>query len=235
MWNVHTGAVVRGPFRDCPATPHGGGAVINGHSAICTLKGKPGLKTWTLNVDSAPALYPSAERLGPIAANGNALPLSGCVASSNIRLGCTVVAGTPSGRAIAWISGEVCTRHLRASLPHCARAQMRRWDAHYGSIDVVAALGWAVVTGGADGAVKLWTLPSLYATAPTPLITFSAHTLPVTALVASSTRLFSASVDRSVKVYDIPSRSVSVSHSFPSALSCLVRRTTPPPHSLIAR
>jgi WD40 repeat protein len=100
--------------------------------------------------------------------------------------------------------------------------QMRRWDAHYGAIDVVATLNWAVVTGGADGAVKVWTLPSLYSTSPVALISFSAHTLPVTALVATPTRLFSASTDRSVKVYDLPSRSVSVSHSFPAALTCLV-------------
>lgn len=137
-----------------------------------------------------------------------------------------MVAGTPSGRAIAWISGEVRI-HLCGHRALIMCAQMRRWDAHYGSVDVVAALSWAVVTGGADGAVKLWTLPALYATSPTPLISFSAHTLPVTALVATPARLFSASTDRSVKVYDIPSRSVSVSHSFPSALSCLVRITQP--------
>lgn len=100
---------------------------------------------------------------------------------------------------------------------------MRRWDAHYGSIEVVAALSWAVVTGGADGAVKVWTIPSLYASAPTALVSFSAHTLPVTALVATPTHLFSASTDRSVKVYDIPSRSVTATHTFPAALTCLVR------------
>lgn len=132
-----------------------------------------------------------------------------------------LAAGAASGKVYLW---HVPTGEL-----------VRVWDAHYKG---VSALCFSdddsfLFSGGDDGILNVWTLGTLVdamaedATArPAPTLEFSHHSLPITAIVCGAAvsgggKLYTTSLDRSVKSYSLPARALLSSYSFPAAVTAL--------------
>jgi WD40 repeat protein len=135
-----------------------------------------------------------------------------------------VVGGGASGQCHLWDahSGEL----------------LRSWPAHYRKCGVVAFSDGdgddaLVVTGGDDAIVNVWSLAQLLRTPlvgrartrdVAPLRASSAHALPITDLVVRNAALghvYSASLDRTVKLWHLESDSIVLSVVLPSAIHCL--------------
>lgn len=128
--------------------------------------------------------------------------------------GSLLCAGAADGHAYLW---EIASGRLLASWePHFRNVTVVVWDAR---ADVVA-------TGGEDGRVCVWSVSGLVhpsagssnasGSSPSPYATFSTHLLPITSLTFSPAsgvfpaklRLWSASSDGTVKLWDLRTRSL---------------------------
>jgi len=79
---------------------------------------------------------------------------------------------------------------------------------HFRPIRAVVSTGTLLVTGADDALVRVWALASLLrprtdVAAPPPLLSLSAHTLPVTGIAVLGDRVYSVSLDATLKVHDI--------------------------------
>lgn len=116
-------------------------------------------------------------------------------------------AGAPSGRVYLW---ELASGSL-----------FKSFAAHYRGITVLRfhSDGQTFVTGGDDSVISIWSIPRIVdyeseAEIPTPIHTLTDHTLPISALCLgvgplTSARIFSASLDGTVKVWCIDSHTSS--------------------------
>lgn len=130
-----------------------------------------------------------------------------------------LLAGGDSGRVFLW---EVASGAL-----------LRTWEAHYRSITAIQFTDddSHVITASEDSLVRVWSCGDLldYSAqshaAPSPVVSWNQHTLPVSALAVGSggiaARICSASLDRSVRIWHIPSGGCLASVSFPSPLTAL--------------
>ena len=141
------------------------------------------------------------------------------VASSLDGLFC--VAGGASGKCYAWdtASGDL----------------LRVWNAHYKGVSALAFLPGddVLVTGGQDGVVHVWDFSSLIdvaeltdvTRAPSPYTTWTGHSLGVTsvrvcgAALSVSAPVVTASLDRTARVWDVPSRRCLLTVDAPSAVN----------------
>lgn len=123
-----------------------------------------------------------------------------------LNLECNCVAITDSGTAIVsgWDDGR-----LRAFAPESGRLLFVVPDAHAGGAtaiaatrDAVATPPWRVVSGGADGRVRVWSVTSSHQSL---LSSMKEHRGPVNALAVSpdNARVVSASSDGSCIVWDL--------------------------------
>ncbi|RHZ20986.1 hypothetical protein DYB37_001441 [Aphanomyces astaci] len=134
------------------------------------------------------------------------------------------IAGGASGKMYIW---DVATGAL-----------LHVWDAHYKAVCIVIALVSAlrltsddafVVSGGEDAVVHVWRLLDLLDASSTdsalqsgaaPVHTWTDHVLPITSIHCGlggvNGRVFTSSLDRTTKVYDIPSGTCLVSITCPS-------------------
>ncbi|THH10360.1 hypothetical protein EW145_g1398 [Phellinidium pouzarii] len=107
------------------------------------------------------------------------------------------------------------------------------WDAHYRKVTVLRFTqdGAALISGSEDSGVSVWFVSSLLANeaqheTPTPYCTLSDHTLSITDIVCGtgtfpSCRILTSSVDHSVKLWDLSSRTLLTTFLFPSPIHSL--------------
>ncbi|KAJ3107018.1 WD repeat-containing protein 18 [Phlyctochytrium planicorne] len=103
-------------------------------------------------------------------------------------------------------------------------------DSHFKPVRVVrfSKDDKGFITGGDDATVRVWKLSSFLETQqnPEPYCIFSGHTLPVTDASFEiqtffNSKLFSVSLDKSLKIWDIASRSLLVTVLFPHPITSL--------------
>ncbi|KAJ7576887.1 WD40-repeat-containing domain protein [Mycena floridula] len=107
------------------------------------------------------------------------------------------------------------------------------WDAHYRQVTVLKFTrdGAALLSGSEDSAVGVWSVSrlldeDLQNELAIPYTTLSDHTLPITDVVCGvgpfpNCRILTCSMDRSVKVWDMSSKSLLTTFQYPQPLSCL--------------
>ncbi|KAF8826868.1 hypothetical protein HHX47_DHR5000519 [Lentinula edodes] len=132
--------------------------------------------------------------------------------------------GTAQGRIYLW---EVSSGILFNS-----------WDAHYRQINVLRFTpdGAALLSGSDDSGISVWSMHSLLDeesqnTLSLPYFTLTDHTLPVTDILCGlgtfpECRVLTSSVDHSVKLWDLATRSLLTTFMFPQAITCLVWEPT---------
>ncbi|KAJ4478255.1 WD40-repeat-containing domain protein [Lentinula aciculospora] len=132
--------------------------------------------------------------------------------------------GTAQGRIYLW---EVSSGIL-----------LNSWDAHYRQINVLrfTSDGAALLSGSDDSGISVWSISSLLDeesqnTLSLPYFTLNDHTLPVTDILCGmgtfpECRMLTSSVDHSVKLWDLSSRSLLTTFMFPEAISCLAWEPT---------
>ncbi|KAI0073256.1 WD40 repeat-like protein [Panus rudis PR-1116 ss-1] len=101
------------------------------------------------------------------------------------------------------------------------------WDAHYRQVNVLRFThdSAALLSGSEDSAVGIWCMSrllddSLQHEPPTPFLTLTDHTLPVTDIACGiglfpTCRILTASVDHSVKLWDLSSNTLLTTFQFP--------------------
>jgi len=107
------------------------------------------------------------------------------------------------------------------------------WEAHYRKVTALRFTddGAALVSGSEDSAMHLWEISSLVDNQlsfeiPSPYCSFTAHTLTITDIIVGLgtfplCRIMSSSLDSSVKVWDLKSKSILSTFSFPSPITTL--------------
>ncbi|KAI3611032.1 pre-rrna-processing protein ipi3 [Moniliophthora roreri] len=107
------------------------------------------------------------------------------------------------------------------------------WDAHYRQVNVLRFTqdSAALISGSDDSGVSVWSVSrlvdeDLQNDLPLSLFNLSDHTLPVTDIVCGvgafpKCRILTASVDHSVKIWDLSSRTLLTTFMFPQAISSL--------------
>ncbi|KAF8587848.1 WD40 repeat-like protein [Ramaria rubella] len=127
--------------------------------------------------------------------------------------------GTSNGRIYLW---EIASGILFNS-----------FEAHYRRVTVLRFTqdGAALVSASDDSSVSVWSISrlldgNLQSEIPTPYCSFSEHTLPVTDISCGigtfpSCRVFTSSVDHSVKIWDLSTHSLLSSFLLPQPISVL--------------
>ncbi|KAF8627829.1 hypothetical protein AX15_004248 [Amanita polypyramis BW_CC] len=107
------------------------------------------------------------------------------------------------------------------------------WDAHYRRINVLRFThdGAALISGSDDSGVSVWSVSRLLDDdvqneLPLPYCSLSDHTLPVTDIVCGvgkfpSCRVLTSSMDHSVKMWDLSSKSLLATFQYPQPISVL--------------
>ncbi|KAJ8902643.1 hypothetical protein NDN08_005963 [Rhodosorus marinus] len=145
--------------------------------------------------------------------------ISRCAAPENITavtssegIGSIVAAGSQSGRLYIW---ELTTGRLLLS-----------FEAHFRAVRAIAftphVSPMSVITCGDDARCHLWSITmDEDGGSMKPLRSFDGHTMPIVSIAVRSTVLLTASTDRSMRAWNIPSGSVLFTSSLPAAASCL--------------
>ncbi|TFY58203.1 hypothetical protein EVG20_g8242 [Dentipellis fragilis] len=135
------------------------------------------------------------------------------------RQGAYCAGGTSQGRIYLW---EVASGIMYHS-----------WEAHYRQVTVLRFThdGAALLSGSEDSGVSVWSVSRLLDDdaqneLPTPYASLSDHTLPITDIVCGmgpfpSCRVLTASVDHSVKAWDLSSKTLLTTFQFPHVPTCL--------------
>jgi pre-rRNA-processing protein IPI3 len=190
-----------------PASPHALHDGAHGGEAFLVCQaGRPAIHVWAWGRDVPVFKCALAE---PIA----------CLAVSPD--GAFAFGGSPSGKLYVWDlpSGEL----------------LRVLQAHYKAVTAVSssACGQYIATGSQDALVHAWDVASLVDAAgcadpgasTRPVVTWSGHSLPVTALQFSTRggtpRVLSASLDRTVRAWDLACRAAVYSFALPSAVAAI--------------
>ncbi|TFY82053.1 hypothetical protein EWM64_g1959 [Hericium alpestre] len=135
------------------------------------------------------------------------------------RQGTYCAGGTSQGRIYLW---ELASGVMYNS-----------WEAHYRQVTVLRFMhdGAALLSGSEDSGVSVWSVSRLLDDdiqndLPAPYTSLSDHTLPITDIVCGvgafpSCRVLTASIDHSVKVWDLSSKSLLTTFHFPQAIACV--------------
>ncbi|KAL3153211.1 hypothetical protein ABBQ38_011961 [Trebouxia sp. C0009 RCD-2024] len=149
--------------------------------------------------------------------------------------GAFVAGGGASGAIYVWASGS--------------GQLLRSWPAHYKAVTCLVFTqhsGGLLLSGGEDTVVSTWVLMDvldasisqqvLQQQPPTPLYSWSEHTLPVTSIHAGAGQAnalaVTASLDRSCKIWSLAQGVLLRTLTFPSAIHSI--RTDPGDHALYA-
>lgn len=127
--------------------------------------------------------------------------------------------GTAQGRLYLW---EIASGILYKS-----------WDAHYRQVSVLRFTedGAALLSGSEDSSISVWSLARLLDDEVqnellTPYCTLSDHTLPITDIICGvgpfpTCRVLTSSIDHSVKLWDLSSRTLLTTFQFPNPIYCI--------------
>ncbi|KAJ7281918.1 WD40 repeat-like protein [Mycena rebaudengoi] len=205
--DLQTGSILAS-FKQTNAAPHGTALVQsqNGHGGIllAAQHDKSILNVYNFQKDQVSLKIVLPEKLSCIAIDPS---------------GDFCAGGTSQGRIYLW---EVSSGILFNS-----------WDAHYRQVTVLKFThdGVALLSGSEDSGVSVWSVSRLldddmHSDLPLPYCVLSDHTLPVTDIVCGigpfpNCRVLSSSVDHSVKLWDLASRSLLTTFQFPQPISCL--------------
>ncbi|KAG6335062.1 hypothetical protein ID866_4022 [Astraeus odoratus] len=128
--------------------------------------------------------------------------------------------GTSQGRIYLW---EVASGIL-----------YNAWDAHYRRVNVLkfTSDGTVLISGSEDSGVSVWSISKLVDDElqndlPLPQFSLSDHTLPVTDIVCGvgpfpKCRVLTASLDHTVKLWDLATQSLITTFHFPKPISQIV-------------
>jgi len=146
---------------------------------------KTTVNVWRFDKKEAVARFPVKELLSCLRLTHNA--------------GTICIAGSKTGRLSIW---EFSTGELLGEIESCHYLEVTALD--------IAVTNDLVITGGKDFKVRVWVLTDLYfGQKNTPFAEFAEHTSDVTAVQFSKSspqRAFSASLDKTFKVYDVAAR-----------------------------
>jgi len=117
---------------------------------------------------------------------------------------------------------------------------LRSWEGHYKKVNTISFTDddSFVLTGGEDAIINVWNLALLLSNESTlatdsstssqdlkPFVSWSQHSLPITHIYCGyggvNSRVVSSSLDRTCKIWDIPSGSMICSIIFPTGLTCI--------------
>ncbi|KLO17981.1 pre-rRNA-processing protein IPI3 [Schizopora paradoxa] len=155
-----------------------------------------------------------------------------CIAVDNDGDYCA--GGTALGRIFLWEAGS----NLRLIMSIASGILFNVWDAHYQRISVLRFTqdGAGLISGADDSGLSVWSISRLLSNGmqgelPTPYCSLSDHTLPITDVacgvgVFPSCRVLSTSLDHSVKLWDISSRTLLTTFMFPNPIIRLAFEST---------
>ncbi|EJD07635.1 pre-rRNA-processing protein IPI3 [Fomitiporia mediterranea MF3/22] len=138
--------------------------------------------------------------------------------------------GTAQGRIYLWEASQFPVRIASGILVNV-------WDAHYRKVTVLRFTRdcAALISGSEDSGISVWSISSLLCNesqheTPTPYCNLSDHTLPITDIVCGvgsfpACRLLTSSIDHSVKLWDLSSRTLLTTFLFPSPIHSLAFET----------
>ncbi|KAJ7065191.1 WD40-repeat-containing domain protein [Mycena amicta] len=145
------------------------------------------------------------------------------------RTGQYLAGGTAQGRIYIWEALSISFTSIQLGSGILYNA----WDAHYRKVTVLKFTndGAALLSGSEDSGVSVWSVSRLLdddtqAELPAPSCVLSDHTLPVTDILCGvgnfpRCRVLSASLDHSVKLWDLASRTLLTTFQFPHPISCI--------------
>ncbi|KAL7719441.1 Pre-rRNA-processing protein IPI3 [Entamoeba marina] len=124
-----------------------------------------------------------------------------------------IIAGTISGKVCIWdsISGLL----------------LRQFQAHNKKVNsiVFAKENGILISGGEDSVIRGWNFSSVFlSSAPNPLFTYTAHSLPITHLIVGdgiNPGIISASLDNTIKCWKIGETTPTASITLPSQPLCI--------------
>jgi len=141
----------------------------------------------------------------------------------------TTVAVSPCGAFM--IGGGATGRIYLWEVPN--GAMLRTWEGHYRSVTCACFTGDGshFVTGSEDSLVRVWSIAQIidYASGqqppPAAIHTWNLHTLPITSVAAGTggagARILSTSMDRSMRVWNIPTGQCLAMAQFPTPCTSL--------------
>jgi pre-rRNA-processing protein IPI3 len=204
LWDVQSGSILR----SYQLSVGGKGKLCHideNHIIVCT-KDKPVLQIVSWRTGRVNLKCPVLDIMGPMASSKD---------------GAYFAAGCASGKVYIWslASGEL----------------IAYWDAHYKPVSALRFTndGSFLLSGGEDGLLAVWQLSDVVSrtsmSGQTPCYCeWAQHSLPITDIYigttgsAVSARIWSASLDRTVKLWDLGSKALVFSFAFPSFINCVL-------------
>lgn len=203
--------------------PRNGGAFTGfgpGERLFVAAPNKPLITCYSWGKESADQRFPIPEQLSTLALADHPASLDAHL-KPQFRIPWLLAGGSVSGKLYIWelaLGNLVCVK-----------------DAHYQQITLMhfSACGTFLVTGALDMRVSVWRVQDLISTdadsAAKPFCTFSDHTLGVNMvhiyleLLASDIRVVSGSMDGTLRVYDLLSKTCILTFVFSGPVACFTR------------
>jgi len=201
LWDIRTGTLLVS-YKNCACAPHAF-CLIGSDFFASVQAGKSAVHIWDWRKDQPQVKCTGPEKIHALAATSD---------------GVFLVGGGSSGKLYAW---EIASGEL-----------LRTFDAHYKAVTTLCFTddGSVLVSGGEDGLVNVWLMTELVdqtlsrnQRTVSPLHSWSDHTLQITGLFIGaggiSARLLSCSMDRTCRIWHIPSGTQLACIAFPSAVT----------------
>ncbi|TPX31745.1 hypothetical protein SmJEL517_g05025 [Synchytrium microbalum] len=217
VWDIRSGAAIAS-LKSCHASGVASSVlpVVNAGGRTCgilaVVSDRPTLHYWSWLKDQPHTRMTLPEKMGSLVITHSGL---------------FCVGGGESGKLYVW---EISTGRLLNVI-----------DAHYRAIRIMkfSTDDHALITAGDDALCHSWSLSTLFSKSkkPIPDITLTSHTLPITDMYLSmsllqSARAYTASIDRTVKTWQLYSKTLLFTILFPTPIVCIA--VDPPETRLFA-
>lgn len=208
--SIHT-SLHYSSFRNADCPPHGAALTGMGSGEHLFVAGRRSalITSYAWGKESADQRFPVPEPMACLAVAPHPKADTTDIHTAGGGSGWLLAAGSKSGKLYVW---EIASGRLV-----CVK------DAHYQAISVVrfSRCGTYMVSGGHDSRVMVWRVADLVGpemAAAKPVAAFANHLLAVTdvALPDTNTRIYSASLDGTVRVYDVGTKTPVTTYVFAS-------------------